>query len=238
MYSFDGRVRYSECNEDGRLSLVSMMNYLQDCSTFHSEATEVGLDWLKEQGLGWILGSWLIEIDELPRFAEKIRTNTWCYSLKGLHAQRCFSIEDSTGRPVVRADSQWFLFDRNAGKVCRIPDSQRVYLSDEPRQDLPAMERKIKVDGEGRQASPIQVSEQHLDTNRHVNNAQYVMFALDAIAELGHPLDVHRIAVQYRTMAWLGNKIVPLVHVCEAGYTVELTNGEGATYAVVKLQEA
>ncbi len=100
------------------------------------------------------------------------------------------------------------------------------------------MERKIKVDGEGRQASPIQVSEQHLDTNRHVNNAQYVMFALDALAELGHPLDVHRIAVQYRTMAWLGNKIVPLVHVCEAGYTVELTNGEGATYAVVKLQEA
>ena len=49
---------------------------------------------------------------------------------------------------------------------------------------------------------------------------------------------MHRIAVQYRTMAWLGNKIVPLVHVCEAGYTVELTNGEGATYAVVKLQEA
>ena len=83
MYSFDGRVRYSECNEDGRLSLVSMMNYLQDCSTFHSEATEVGLDWLKEQGLAWILGSWLIEIDELPRFAEKIRTNTWCYSLHG-----------------------------------------------------------------------------------------------------------------------------------------------------------
>ena len=69
MYSFDGRVRYSECDEDGRLSLVSMMNYLQDCSTFHSEATGVGLGWLGEQGLGWILGSWLIEIDELPRFA-------------------------------------------------------------------------------------------------------------------------------------------------------------------------
>ena len=238
MYSFDGRVRYSECDEDGRLSLVSMMNYLQDCSTFHSEATGVGLGWLGEQGLGWILGSWLIEIDELPRFAEKIRTSTWCYSLKGLHAQRCFSFEDSTGRPVVRADSQWFLFDRNAGKVCRIPDSQRVYLSDEPRADLPAMERKIKVEGEGRQASPIQVSEQHLDTNRHVNNAQYVMFALDALAELGHALDVHRIAVQYRTMAWLGDEVHPSVHPCEGGFAVELTDGADVTYAVVKLQEA
>ena len=41
-----------------------------------------------------------------------------------------------------------------------------------------------------------------------------------------------------RARAGRGDKIVPLVHVCEAGYTVELTNGEGATYAVVKLQEA
>ena len=57
MYSFDGRVRYSECDGDGRLSLVSMMNYLQDCSTFHSEATGVGLGWLGEQGLGWIVMS-------------------------------------------------------------------------------------------------------------------------------------------------------------------------------------
>lgn len=100
------------------------------------------------------------------------------------------------------------------------------------------MERKIKVEGEGRQASPIQVSEQHLDTNRHVNNAQYVMFALDALAELGHALDVHRIAVQYRTMAWLGDKVHPSVHPCEGGFAVELTNGADVTYAVVKLQEA
>lgn len=101
------------------------------------------------------------------------------------------------------------------------------------------MERKIKVEGEGRQASPIQVSEQHLDTNRHVNNAQYVMFALDALAELGHALDVHRIAVQYRTMAWLGRQVHPSgCTPARGGFAVELTNGADVTYAVVKLQEA
>lgn len=238
MYSFDGRVRYSECDEDGRLSLVSMMNYLQDCSTFHSEELNMGVGWLGEQGLGWILASWLIELDQLPRFGEKIRTSTWCYGIKGLHAQRCFSIEDASGRPVVRADSQWFLFDRNAGKVCRIPESQHCYLTDEPRTDLPPMERKLKLEGEGVKASPILVTKQHLDTNRHVNNAQYVMFALDALAELGHALDVRRITVQYRTMAWLGDKVFPRVYPCEGGYAVELTDGADVTYAIVKLQEA
>ena len=44
MYYFDDRVRYSECDENGDLSLVAMMNYLQDCSTFHSESLDVGLD--------------------------------------------------------------------------------------------------------------------------------------------------------------------------------------------------
>ena len=30
MYSFDSRVRYSECDDTGRLSLFAAINYLQD----------------------------------------------------------------------------------------------------------------------------------------------------------------------------------------------------------------
>ena len=41
MYTFDGRVRYSEVGEDGCMSLESLLNYFQDCSTFHSE--DIGL---------------------------------------------------------------------------------------------------------------------------------------------------------------------------------------------------
>ena len=66
MYSFQSRVRYSECDENGRLSLVSMMNYLQDCSTFHSEDLGYGVGRLKAEGLGWILAAWEIEIERLP----------------------------------------------------------------------------------------------------------------------------------------------------------------------------
>ena len=34
MYSFDSRVRYSEVDEDRKLSLTGVINYMQDCSTF------------------------------------------------------------------------------------------------------------------------------------------------------------------------------------------------------------
>ena len=72
MYSLKGRVRYSECDENGRLSLVGMINYLQDCSTFHSEEVAEGLRGLGKEGLGWILAAWRIEIDRLPEFGENI----------------------------------------------------------------------------------------------------------------------------------------------------------------------
>ena len=49
MYQFKSRVRYSETGVDARLSLVGIMNYMQDCSTFQSEDCGVGLAYLEEK---------------------------------------------------------------------------------------------------------------------------------------------------------------------------------------------
>lgn len=58
MYTFDGRVRYSEVGEDGCMSLESLLNYFQDCSTFHSEDIGLGMDYLKGLGQVWLLSAW------------------------------------------------------------------------------------------------------------------------------------------------------------------------------------
>lgn len=34
MYTFDSRVRYSETDENGNLSLESLIDYMQDCTNF------------------------------------------------------------------------------------------------------------------------------------------------------------------------------------------------------------
>ena len=49
IYTFDSRVRYSEVDHQGTLTLPAMMNYLQDCSTFQSEDIGVGLSALRER---------------------------------------------------------------------------------------------------------------------------------------------------------------------------------------------
>ena len=65
-YSFSGRIRYSEIDEYGRLTLYSLINYFQDCSNFHAEDVNVGLKWMEEHRLAWILAAWQIHIDAYP----------------------------------------------------------------------------------------------------------------------------------------------------------------------------
>ena len=36
MYTFESRVRYSETDCEGKLTMASLINYFQDCSTFQS----------------------------------------------------------------------------------------------------------------------------------------------------------------------------------------------------------
>ena len=42
MCELEGRIRYSEVNSEGKLTILSLMDYFQDCSVFQSAS--VGMD--------------------------------------------------------------------------------------------------------------------------------------------------------------------------------------------------
>ena len=238
MYSFDGRIRYSECDETGRLSLFSLMNYLQDCSTFQSAGMGLGIDGLTGRGLAWVLANWRVEVERLPRFGEDVTVSTWCYEMTRAHALRNFQMEVA-GEAIVRANTQWFVYDTERGRATRVPDDQIVYLSDEPPLAMGPLTRRLVPAGEGTPCPRIAVAHRDLDTNHHVNNARYVAFALEALDGLGiaTPEPPLALQVQYRTMAFLGDRIVPVAHECAGGWDVDLTDGAGRTYALVRIQQ-
>lgn len=242
MYSLDSKVRYSECDEHGRLSLLSLINYLQDCSTFNSESINRGVGFMAKRNQAWLIAAWQIEIEHLPHFYDDIRVSTWCHTMGRTLASRNFVMSDSDGNQLVRADSLWFVFDFAKGRAVRITEDQRIYLTDEPPLDMPPTMRRLPVEGPSVEAPSVTVSEMHLDTNRHVNNAQYIGMATSALAATAGPDapdridDIERICVQYKNQALLGDTIVPRVHGDERICTVDLTDPAGESYAVVRLE--
>lgn len=111
MYTFDSRIRYSETDETGALSLLGVINYMQDCSTFQSEDIGLGVEYLEKKKRAWLLSSWRIVIDRYPVLGERIKIGTWATSSKGIYGYRDFVLMDQEGNYLVKAESVWFFCD-------------------------------------------------------------------------------------------------------------------------------
>ena len=111
MYSFDTRIRYSECGVNKKLTLPALVNYFQDCSTFHSAGTDGSWEALKDRGLAWMILFWEIEVARYPALYEDIKIGTIPYSIQGLFGCRNFFMQDSAGEVIAKANSIWVLID-------------------------------------------------------------------------------------------------------------------------------
>ena len=89
-YEWKCRVRYSETGVDGKLTLPALVNYFQDCSTFHSESLGLGWKYLSSRKKAWMLSSWQIEVKRYPSMGENITVKTWPHAFKGFLGERNF----------------------------------------------------------------------------------------------------------------------------------------------------
>ena len=104
-YSFSGRVRYSETGENGLLTLPGILNYFQDCSTFHSEEIGNGMKILKEKNKFWVLSAWQVVVNRYPALGEEVVTSTWPYSFRGFMGQRNFTMDTKEGERLAYANT-------------------------------------------------------------------------------------------------------------------------------------
>ena len=120
-YSFNSRVRYSETGEDGRLTLPGVLNYFQDCCTFHAESVGLGGDVLKARDRAWVLSSWQVIVDEYPVMGTEIKITTAAYEFKGFMGMRNFIIETTDGKRLAWANSNWTHLVISTGLPARLP---------------------------------------------------------------------------------------------------------------------
>ena len=229
----DGRVRFSEIDHTRKITVPSIINYFQDCSTFQSEDIGVGLDVLSKKKKAWILTYWQIVIDHYPKMNDKIQVSTWASKFKGMLAERNFCMTDENGEKAAYAQSVWVYMDVEKGRPVR-PDQEELdaYGQCEPL-EMEYESRKIALPEESMSLEPFPVRRYHIDTNEHVNNCQYVQMAMDYLPE---NFKIHQMRAEYKQQARLNDVICPARAVDENKTTVLLNDQKGEPYAVVEFK--
>jgi acyl-ACP thioesterase len=235
MYTYAARVRYSETDKNGKLSLNSLLNYFQDCSTFHSEDIGLGYKHLLERNLLWVMSAWQIVVNRYPELCENIIVGTAPYEFRSVIGLRNFWMTTETGEQLACANSVWTLLDTVKGRPVKAPpDILSGYMLSE-KLPMDYADRKIAIPSEGITLPPIEVRAHHLDTNNHVNNGQYVSIAMDMLPDQNRAGEIRQLRAEYRKSAVLGDIFHP--RLTSAGNTeiISLQDVGGNPYCIIEL---
>lgn len=232
MYSYEIHAGYSVMDETLRMKVTSMLDCFQDAAIFEAEnGGKINTQYLNERGLVWLLSAWQIVIDRRPKLNERIKITTSPYDFKGFLGYRNFMITDADNEVIVKAASIWTLID--TARLMPAKPTKELLDGYDLSEKL-AMEyapRKIAVLGEGTEREPFPVRKYQIDSNRHVNNVEYVKMALEFVEE---PDQIRELRVEYKKAAHYGDLIVPVVYTCADKTQVRLRDTQGGLFATVE----
>lgn len=231
MYTFDSRIRYSEVGSDTRLCLISLLDYFQDCSTFQSEDLGLGIDYLKEHHMVWLMSSWQIDVLRYASLGERVTVGTVPYEIKGCFGHRNFYMAGQDTEMLAKANTLWTLVDTRTMSPTKPTQKMLDSYTIEPKLEMEYLPRKLKFTGEALRYEAVEVKKHHLDSNFHVNNGQYVAIACDYLPE---NFAVRRMRASYHKSAVLNDAMFPSVyHMADDTIGVSLCSEDGDIYANV-----
>lgn len=216
------------------MTLQSLLDYFQDCSTFHSEDIGLGVDYFRQIHQVWLLSAWQICVNRYPKVYEQIVIGTAPYDFRGFIGCRNFEMKTKEGEVLAYANSIWSLMDTE--KMVPVKPNEKMlagYVLEE-KYPMAYAPRKIAVPKDGAEEEPFTVKPHHLDTNHHVNNGQYVRMAMDYVQE---KFEVRQLRVEYKMQALLGDIIYPVVCGGEGTYVVSLNNEDEKPYCIVEIKK-
>lgn len=234
MYYEDMRVGISDVDASETLTIAAMVDFFQDVCTHQADDLGIGGDFLRERGLFWVLTNWQIVVLKELHEGDRIKVYTRPYEIKSFLGMRNFYIEDESGDVAVMANSIWSLLSVEKGRPVSVPEDLKGYYECGEKLDMEYAPRKMSIPSDEEavvNAEPIRVMAYHIDRNRHVNNGQYVRFALALLPEEFRPCEMR---AEYRRQAVVGDDIFPRVFKTESGYIVAMNDASGNVFSSVE----
>jgi acyl-ACP thioesterase len=174
-------IHYYEVDYKKRAFIMTLIDYFNDVSTFQSEKLGIGIDYMIENNMAWILYKWDIDVKEYPRYGDKITVTTEPCAFKKFYGYRKFQVLDSNREVIATANSVWLLIDIKERKPVRVTDHiVRTYgLTDKDNEILkiPNIKDLEKVDN----SVELKIRYSDIDTNGHVNNGKYSAWLIESV---------------------------------------------------------
>ncbi len=205
------RVHTYETDFEGQAHVLSLVNYLQDAAGVHAAERQFSVTDLFKRGLTWVLSRYHVRVHAYPVMGDRLTIETWGSGRRGLFALRDFRMRNDGGTVLLTATSSWMVLDLRTHQPVRIDEFLPAdYVHEERALDDDF--KSLPVVTSASRELPFRVEMRDVDLNRHVNNAVYIRWALEAAPpEVLSSRRPSSIEVSYRAEAFYGDEVVSRV---------------------------
>lgn len=178
----DYSVRSTDVGPSGKLRTEVLMNLLQEIAGTHAAQLNLGFEDLAEKNMTWVSKAYHVKIARFPRWKENLLIRSWPCAVNKLLSIRDFEILDSSNNVIISAGSSWLVVDIQTRRPLRPLKAIGKYPI-RPERALQTTFVKIPdVTGPDYQRI-YQARFTELDMNQHINNAVYLVWALETLPE-------------------------------------------------------
>ncbi len=167
-----------------RLSLVGLLNLLQDIAWIHAEHLGWGYDALVEKATLWVLSRQKVVMKEWPQWEDKVTIRTWPRRSGAIMALREFEIiaadKNGSERRIGECSTSWLVLDWNTRKVQKL-DKIMFGVPSLTEGVLEIAAERIPPRTDLSEIARFEVRNSDLDVNGHVNNTRYAQWVTDTL---------------------------------------------------------
>lgn len=227
-----------DINHNKELSNTSLLSYLEDIASMHSELVGFGISNMEEVKRTWVLLSWKIKIIKRPKFNDIITVKTWSRQMDKFYAFRDFSIYDTNNELICIATSKWIFIDTERGKIVKVSDDvaqkyQTESISVFEEKDLEKLEEpqgcinKIEY----------RITKNMIDMNNHLHNIYYLDIAKEVLPEeAAFYSEANEFEVMYKHEVKFGETVKAIYSINDENNYVTIKNqDESIVHAIIKL---
>lgn len=229
MIPYDGRVRYSETDATGRLSMAGLLRLLQDLNYLAVEDAGRGIAYQAAHRAAWYLLSWDVVLTAPPALSAPYRFTSAFYRRVGALARKYMTLESPEGSLLAAADTRWGFVDTVTGEPTPCPADYfgDVPLGAPPPMNLALGKRLRPLDG-GNTLPLLIVGGALIDENRHANN---VRLTEEAMRLAGADVGCVRLRAEFLRQTRLGDRLTPVCAVTDETRYLTLLTEDGRVQA-------
>jgi len=180
-----------EMDQQGRLSLVSAINYFQESAWRNAEALGLGFHELAAKDRFWVLSRLYVEMYRYPIWGDEILLETWPKGMESLFALRDFRIKSTDGELLGAGASAWLIIDGTTHRLQRVENVLNGEMPCYPHNAVEYKPAKIAPAATMTPQTRITAGYTDIDVNAHVNNVSYLNWAVNYL-----PLEMDALTIR------------------------------------------